>query len=96
MLHASEQDIRDAELVGRGGVRGLLGGETDKMVSLRPLESRGETGYEFVSLDRVAEVERPLPSEWISDGAIPVKDRFFQYLEPLMGDLMPYCAPFAE
>jgi 6-phosphofructokinase 1 len=94
MLHASVQDMDDADLVGRASVRGLLGGETEKMVSLLPLENRGATGYEFVSLDRVAEVERPIPPEWISDGAIPVTDRFFQYLAPLVGSLATYCLPF--
>jgi 6-phosphofructokinase 1 len=93
MLHASAQDQRDADLVGRAAVRGLLAGETEKMVSLLPLEEQNSRGYEFVALDRVAEVERPIPSVWIRDGAIPVKDSFFEYLRPLVGDLVPYCAP---
>jgi len=93
MLHASTQDQRDADLVGRAAVRGLLAGETEKMVSLLPLQGRSDSGYELVALDRVAEVERPIPAEWICDGAIPVKKGFFEYLGPLMGDLVPYCAP---
>jgi 6-phosphofructokinase 1 len=91
MLHASEQDRKDAELVGCGAVRGLLAGETEKMVSLLPLDARSETGYEFVPLEKAAEAERPIPAEWIGDDAIPVKDTFFQYLRPLMGELLPYC-----
>jgi 6-phosphofructokinase 1 len=90
MLHASEQDKKDAELVGRAAVRGLVAGEAEKMVSLLPLEDPGETGYAFVPLANVAEVERPIPAEWINDGAIPVSDRFFEYLRPLMGDLTSY------
>jgi 6-phosphofructokinase 1 len=93
MLHASTQDQKDADLVGRAAVHGLIAGETEKMVSLRPLAEKSKDGYEFVALDRVAEVERPIPSEWIGDGAIPVKDNFFQYLRPLVGELVPYCAP---
>ena len=91
MLHASEQDRKDADLVGRAAVRGLLAGETDKMVALLSLGERSETGYEFVPLKDVAEIERPISSEWIGDGPIPVKDEFFAYLRPLMGELVPYC-----
>jgi 6-phosphofructokinase len=91
MLHASTQDRKDAELVGRAAVRGLLAGETEKMVSLLPLDARSETGYEFVPLEKVAEKERPIPAEWISENAIPVKEGFFKYLRPLMGELVPYC-----
>ena len=90
-LHTSIQDRKDAELVGRAAVRGLLAGETAKMVSLLPLDARTETGYEFVPLEEVAETERPIPPEWIGDGPIPVNDKFFEYLHPLIGELVSYC-----
>lgn len=93
MLHVSSQDMKDADLVGRAAVRGLLAGETGKMVALLPLEDPGATGYAFVELSNVVEIERPIPASWTADGAIPVNDRFFQYLEPLIGSLVPYCAP---
>ena len=93
MLHASAQDQKDADLVGRAAVCGLLAGETEKMVSLLPLDAKRAAGYEFVALQRVAEVERPIPATWIGDGAIPVKEDFFKYLGPLIGELVPYCAP---
>ncbi len=96
MLHASTQDLKDADLVGRGAVRGLLAGETGKMVALLPLRDAGETGYSFVPLDAVAEVERLIPAAWTRDSAIPVGDEFFQYLEPLIGELVPYCVPFGN
>ncbi|MFZ0338504.1 MAG: diphosphate--fructose-6-phosphate 1-phosphotransferase [Terracidiphilus sp.] len=96
MLHAAPQDLKDADLVGRGAVRGLLAGETGKMVALLPLRDVGENGYSFVPLDAVAEVERPIPATWTRDGAIPVGDEFFQYLEPLIGELVPYCVPFGN
>jgi 6-phosphofructokinase 1 len=96
MLHVSPQDLKDADLVGRCAVRGLLAGETGKMVALLPLRVPGETGTSFVPLDAVAEVERPIPAAWTRDGAIPVGDEFFQYLEPLIGELVPYCVPFGN
>lgn len=93
MLHAAEQDWKDADLVGSAAVRGLLRGETDRMVSLLPLDGAHPCGYEFVPLESVAEVERPIPAEWISNGEIPVTNRFFEYLRPLIGALLPYCEP---
>jgi 6-phosphofructokinase 1 len=96
MLHASVQDRKDADLVGRQAVRGLLAGETGKMVILLPLREPGENGTSLVPLNEVAEVERPIPDAWTRDGAIPVGDEFFQYLEPLIGKLVPYGDPFGN
>jgi ATP-dependent phosphofructokinase / diphosphate-dependent phosphofructokinase len=93
MLHASQQDLKDADLVGRAAVRALLAGETEKMVALLPVADPGETGYKLVPIVQVAEVEKPIPAAWTQPGPIPVNQAFFQYLEPLMGSLVPYCAP---
>ena len=86
--HVSAQDQKDAELVGRAGVRAMAAGETEKMVSLLPIGT--ENGYELVPLSEVADAERPLPAEWILDAAIPVGERFFNYVKPLVGELTPY------
>jgi 6-phosphofructokinase 1 len=88
MTQVSAQDRKDAELVGRVGVRALAAGETEKMVSLLPIGT--ESGYELVPLSEVADAERPLPAEWIHDAAIPVGDEFFNYVKPLVGELTPY------
>lgn len=96
MLHASEQDQKDADMVGRAAVRGLLAGETEKMVSLLPLANSEGRGYTYVPLKVVAEVERPIPANWICDGAIPVREPFFEYVRPLMGDLKPCFIRFAD
>lgn len=88
MTHVSAQDRKDAELVGCAGVRSLAAGETEKMVSLLPLGAEG--GYTLVPLSEVADAERPLPAEWIVDAAIPVGDKFFNYVKPLVGELTPY------
>ncbi len=88
MTQVSAQDQKDAELVGRAGVRALAAGETEKMVSLLPIGT--ESGFELVPLNEVSDAERPLPAEWILDAAIPVGDRFFNYVKPLVGELTPY------
>jgi ATP-dependent phosphofructokinase / diphosphate-dependent phosphofructokinase len=96
MAHASAQDRKDAELVGRAAVRGLLAGKTEKMVALLPLSDPGERGYRFVPLNEVAEIERAIPAEWICEGPIPVGDGFFRYLKPLVGELVPHFVRFAN
>ena len=94
--HVSAQDQKDAELVGRAGVQAIAAGETEKMVALLPLDRPGEHGYELVSFNKVADAERPLPAEWLHDAAIPVGERFFEYMKPLVGELTPYFVRFTN
>ncbi|MGH9611286.1 MAG: hypothetical protein ACRD34_16600, partial [Bryobacteraceae bacterium] len=95
-LHASCQDRKDAEVVGRAGVRGLLENRTSQMVSLLPLQGAGEARYTFAGLDEAAGIERQIPAEWVGEGAIPLKPEFFEYLRPLAGELIPYHAPISS
>jgi 6-phosphofructokinase 1 len=99
-FHTAPQDRADAELVGRAAVRGLLAGQTEKMVALLPLvaaneagDPAAEPGFSFVPLSEVAEIERPIPAAWTQAGAIPVNARFFDYLQPLIGSLNDSCEP---
>ncbi|MGB7265782.1 MAG: diphosphate--fructose-6-phosphate 1-phosphotransferase [Terracidiphilus sp.] len=96
MAHVSAQDQKDAEFVGRAGAHALASGETEKMVSLLPLKSSNTCGYELVPLSKVADVERPFPAEWMRDDVIPVGDRFFEYVRPLVGELTPYFVRFTN
>ncbi len=90
MAHVSLQDQKDAELVGRAGVRALAAGETDKMVALRPLQDPGESGYELVPFALVGGVERLLPAAWLTNGPLAVGPAFHDYLRPLVGELYQY------
>ena len=97
MLHVSSRDLLDAELVGRAGVRALLEGNTNKMVSLLPLNNSNNTkdaGYDLVPLDAVAGKDRPIPATWLSDKATSVNEGFVRYIRPLIGSLMEYHSPF--
>ena len=84
----SAQDRADAELVGREGVRALLAGETDKMVSLKPLGDA--QGFELVPLSAAAKGERTIPKEFLSAGPLAVNEEFQNYVRPLMGELISY------
>jgi len=96
MLHVSAQDLADAELVGRMGVRGIVQGIRDQAVSLLPLRDAGanENGCEFVPLSSMAG-ERKLPPAWITDEEAGVSEAFIQYARPIVGDLLPYARPLA-
>jgi 6-phosphofructokinase len=88
MALVSAQDQADAELVGREGVRALVAGETDKMVSLLPL---GEPArFELVPLHAAAVGHRAIPAKWLSDGPLAVNDSFREYVRPLVGELYTY------
>ena len=84
---ASEQDRRDAALVGRAGVQALVAGSRDMMVSLEPLGCGSELGYRLVPLAHVAGHVRKIPAEWLQPGALPVNQAFRDYLEPQVGTL---------
>lgn len=95
--HLAARDLLDAEATGRGAVRSLLADETEKMVSLLPLrDAASASECALVPMRDVAGVERPIPAAWISDGAIPVTDKFFEYLNPLVGELAPCYGPLSE
>ena len=87
MAHISPQDIEDAESAGHAGVRALLDGADDVMVSLLPLSPGNPTATTLVPLDQASQGERPIPSDWLSNGAVPVNDKFIRYVRPLVGEL---------
>jgi 6-phosphofructokinase 1 len=94
MLHVSAQDLDDAELVGRAGVRGALEGRHAHAVALRPLDAGG--GYDFVPLASAAG-ERRIPAHWLTeDPAQPVSQEFLRYARPIVGELLPYAVPLAD
>ncbi|HEX5241883.1 MAG TPA: diphosphate--fructose-6-phosphate 1-phosphotransferase [Tepidisphaeraceae bacterium] len=96
MLHVSAQDLADAELVGRMGVRGIVQGLRDQAVSLLPLRDAGTNGNgcEFVPLSNMAG-ERKLPPAWVADEEAGVSEGFIRYAQPIVGELLPYARPLA-
>ena len=87
--YASRVDQLEAYAVGKKAVEAALAGETDYMVAIDA--HRGER-YSFdlflAPLEKVANVEKKFPLEWIVDGN-KIDDRFFDYAMPLMMEKMP-------
>ena len=87
--YASRVDQLEAYAVGKKAVEAALAGRTDYMVAIDA--HRGES-YSFdlflAPLEKVANVEKKFPLEWILEGN-KIDDRFFDYAMPLMMDKMP-------
>jgi len=94
MLHASEQDRRDAEIVGRAGVRAALERRHGHMVALRACDDPEAT--EIIPLSRAAGGERVVPREWMNDSDTAVAAPFVEYVRPLVGPLVEYAVPLKD
>lgn len=82
----SPVDRAEAYLVGQMGVRALMEGESDKMVTLvRHDEPDYHCTTGLVDLARVANVQRLLPDEYLDDNRTMVTRAFRDYALPLIG-----------
>lgn len=94
MLHVSQRDKMDAELVGRSAYEALQKGENEKMVALTPLRPQEPAGIKLIPLESVSGPDRAIPKEWIGGGNPPTNQKFLNYLQPLIGDLLEYESVF--
>lgn len=83
---ASEVDINEAFMVGKTAVEAAIAGESGKMVALE----RDETSSLYsckptlLSLSSVANYEKKVPREWITDDGNYVTNEFINYVLPLI------------
>ena len=84
--HVSVTDRDEAYLVGKMGVQALLGGESDKMVTLiRDDKPTYHCVTGLVELDKVANVQRLLPDNYLNRNKTMVTPAFYDYALPLIG-----------
>jgi ATP-dependent phosphofructokinase / diphosphate-dependent phosphofructokinase len=95
MAQVSVQDLEDAELVGRAGVRALVSGESGKMVALCSFGERVEQPFKLVPLCEAGASHREIPADWLSSDALAVTGSFRDYLHPLVGELSYYPRPLS-
>lgn len=89
----SPVDRAEAYLVGQMGLRALLEGESDKMVTLvRHDEPDYHCTTALVDLARVANVQRLLPDEYLEDNRTMVTRAFRDYALPLIGGPLTHYA----
>lgn len=83
---ASPVDRREAEALGRFGMKHALKGNTGFMASLeRVSDDPYRVRYQAVDLDKVANVERLLPMEYMNKERNQIVSSFRAYAEPLIG-----------
>ena len=89
-LFRSSVDAQEAYQVGRDAVRWAAEGATGQMVNLVRDPGEGyacQTG--LVPLEKVANVEKVLPDEFIGRDGSSVTEAFKAYARPLLGDALP-------
>ena len=86
----SRTDRDEAYLVGKMGIRALLDGESDKMVTLvRHMEPAYHCTTGLVELVGVANAQRLLPGDYLDESKTMVTQAFYDYALPLIGDPLP-------
>ncbi len=86
----SRIDRDEAYLVGQMGVRALLEGESDKMVTLtRHTEPAYSCSTGLVELAKVANVQKLMPAAYLDESKTMVTQAFYDYALPLIGEPLP-------
>jgi ATP-dependent phosphofructokinase / diphosphate-dependent phosphofructokinase len=84
--NVSSVDRDEAYLVGEMGVQALLAGESDKMITLvRQTEPTYHCTTGLADLDKIANVQRLLPDEYLTDDKTMITQAFYEYALPLIG-----------
>ncbi len=83
---ASAVDIEEAFNAGKVAVEAAIAGETGKMVAFERDDSTGlyKCNYILLSLSSVANYEKKVPLEWITDDGNYVTSDFINYVLPLI------------
>ena len=91
MGYVSEVDREEAYGVGKKAVEEVLKGNSGYMVSISAeREPSYKARFDLVELEKVANVEKTFPEEWIT--GTTVSEEFFKYCKPLLGGELPHFA----
>lgn len=88
---ASLTDINEAFQVGYDAVKAAEEGKTGMMITLnRNGDDPYQCGTSAYDIHAIANVERPVPAEWITEDGCDVNEGYISYARPLiMGELQP-------
>lgn len=82
---ASRTDITEAYQVGGASVEAAYRGETGKMCAIRRISDMPyRTETEMVDVQKVANLEKHVPDDWISPVGMHVTEAFHHYARPLI------------
>jgi ATP-dependent phosphofructokinase / diphosphate-dependent phosphofructokinase len=81
----SKIDIKEAFLAGQTAVKYAVEGKTDYMVAFeRNSDKDYKTSIKLINLDEVANKEKTVPDEWITDDKTGLKQEYIDYVMPLI------------
>lgn len=88
---ASLQDINEAFSVGYLAGQAAEEGKTGMMITIDVKERNPyQVGYSIYDIHAIANVERPVPAEWIINNGTDVSEDYVNYARPLiLGELTP-------
>ncbi len=88
---ASLQDINEAFSVGYLACQAAEEGKTGMMITIDVKERNPyQVGYSIYDIHAIANVERPVPAEWIVEDGTNVSEEYVKYARPLiLGELTP-------
>lgn len=88
---ASLTDINEAFAAGSMAMQAAFDGHTGEMVIFtRDGENPYECGMQTYDIHEIANVEKKIPRDWITEDGLNVNEKFIQYARPLiMGELTP-------
>ena len=83
---ASQTDIEESFLAGKTAVEAAVAGETDKMVGFECSREGGKyvCNTKLFNLSEVANFEKKVPLEWITESGNGIKQGFIDYALPLI------------
>lgn len=86
----SEIDREEARGVGAFAVKSALEGKTGTMVSIQRVSAAPyQSDFKLIPLEKVANVERKFPIEWINPRGNGIDPAFVEYCKPLIGGDLP-------
>ena len=83
--YLSATDLNESENAGIVGVQAALKGETGKMITfIRNCDLPYELSYETADVNEICNMEKAVPSDWITEDGCDVTEAFIQYARPLI------------
>lgn len=83
---ASKTDLEESYKVGRAAVDAALSGNSDVMMCLKRVKDGDayECAVEYENIESVANFEKTVPLEWISESGDDIKEPLYDYIKPLI------------
>jgi len=88
----SATDVTEAFAVGSQAVKAAVDGNTNRVVIIKRLSSEPYAfATDAIEIEKMANIEKHVPSEWISKGGDYVTQEYLDYALPLIqGEMSPY------